>query len=206
MSEKKTIKRRDALKIMTVSGIAAVATTMLRGQKADASSHKADGTPMQFFPKNGPDPEPFKNDVEKYPRCPYCGMKRKMWNHSRYLIHYSDDMVDPTCSLHCAAIGLSLNLDRTPKAIYAADFGSTQKIKPLIDVDDATFLVGSKLKGTMTAQSKMAFASKASIKAAQQQKSGEIGNFDFALTKAYLSMAMDTMMIRKKRAAKKMKS
>jgi nitrous oxide reductase accessory protein NosL len=76
----------------------------------------------------------------------------------------------------------------------------------LINVDDATFLVGSKLKGTMTAQSKMAFASKASIKTAQQQKGGEIGNFDFALTKAYISMAKDTMMIRKKRAAKKMKS
>jgi copper chaperone NosL len=203
---KNRIERRDALKILTVSGLAAATACLLPVQDVDASSHKTDGTPMQFFPKNGPDPEPFKNDVEKYPRCPYCGMKRKMWNHSRYLIHYSDDMVDPTCSLHCAAIGLSLNLDRTPKGIYVADFGSTQKIKPLINVDEATFLIGSKLKGTMTAKSKMAFASKTGVETVQKQKGGEIGNFDFALTKAYLSMAMDTMMIRKKRAAKKMKS
>lgn len=203
---KNKIKRREALKILTLSGMAAATTSLLPVQDIDASSHKSDGTPMQFFPKNGPDPEPFKNDVEKYPRCPYCGMKRKMWNHSRYLIHYSDDMVDPICSLHCAAIGLSLNLDRTPKGIYVADFGSTQKIKPLINVDEASFLVGSTLKGTMTAQSKMAFASKASAETVQKQKGGEIGDFDFALTKAYLSMAKDTMMIRKKRAAKKMKN
>jgi hypothetical protein len=74
---KNKIKRRDALKILTVSGLAAATTSLLPVQNVDASSHKVDGTPMQFFPKNGPDSEPFKNDVEKYPRCPYCGMKRK---------------------------------------------------------------------------------------------------------------------------------
>jgi hypothetical protein len=56
-----------------------------------------------------------------------------------------DDLVDGTCSIHCLAISLSLNLDRGPKAIYAADFGSDAKIKPLVEVDKATYLIGSSL-------------------------------------------------------------
>ena len=132
-------------------------------------------------------------------------MDRTMWNHSRHLVHYDDDLVDPTCSLHCAAISLSLNLDRGPKAIYAADFGSDSQIKPLVRVDEATFLVGSDLPGTMTRQSKMVFSSPEAAKAARKSHGGQLVDFDEALTKAYLSMAEDTAMIRKKRAAKRKK-
>jgi len=157
------------------------------------------------MPSNGPDAQPFVNDIQKYPKCPYCGMNRKQWNHSRHLVHYSDDLVDPTCSLHCVAISLSLNLDRGPKAIYAADFGSDSQIKPLVNVDEATYLVGSDLAGTMTKQSKMAFSSPEGAKAARKNHGGELVEFDEALTRAYLSMAKDTAMIRKKRAAKRKK-
>jgi copper chaperone NosL len=203
----KELSRRRMLGIMAASGVvlSAAATSP---QQAEAKHHnqgEVDGTPRQFFPKNGPDPMPQINDIEKYPKCPYCGMDRQMWNHSRHLIHYGDDLVDPTCSLHCAAISLSLNLDRTPKAIYAADFGADSKIKPLINVDQATYLVGSKLKGTMTATSKVAFASAEKANTLMSKKGGKSGEFEYALTESYLSMARDTMMIRKKRAMKKMK-
>ncbi len=171
-----------------------------QGAKCDG-----DGTPLQFIPKSKPDPDPLKDELQKYPKCPYCGMDRKMWNHSRYLVHYDDDLVDGTCSLHCLAISLSLNLDRGTKAIYAADFGSDSKIKPLVNVDKASFLVGSDLPGTMSKQSKMAFSSPEAAKAAQKTHGGELTSFDEALTKAYLSMAKDTAMIRKKRAAKRKK-
>jgi nitrous oxide reductase accessory protein NosL len=204
---KKQINRRKMLGIMAVSGVSLSVTAACSQQPAAVNPKHAtvDGTPRQFFPKNGPDSMPQKNDIEKYPKCPYCGMSRKMWNHSRHLIHYGDDLVDPTCSLHCAAISLSLNLDRTPKAIYAADFGADTKIKPLVNVDQATYLVGSNLKGTMTATSKMAFASAESAKGVMGEKGGKIGDFGYALTEAYLSMAKDTMMIRKKRAMKRKK-
>ena len=200
--------RRELLGKLAMSGVVlGVATSCSTGeQKPDqVSAKKTDGTPMQFFPKNGPDPVPQVDDIEKYPRCPYCGMNRKKWNHSRHLVHYSDNMVDPTCSLHCVAIGLSLNIDRNPKAIYAADFGSSEKIKPLINVDNATYLVGSKLPATMTKQSKMAYSDSQSAVTAQNDKGGEVGDFELALTESYLSMAKDTTMIRKKRAAKKKK-
>lgn len=195
------------LGIMAVSGatLAVTAACSQQSGTAGSGSPKVAGTPRQFFPSNGPDANPQENDIEKYPKCPYCGMDRKMWNHSRHLIHYSDNMVDPTCSLHCAAISLSLNLDRNPKAIYAADFGSDAKIKPLVNVDQATYVIGSTLKGTMTKNSKMAFASTSTADSVQSAKGGKTGDFDQALTESYLSMARDTMMIRKKRAMKRKK-
>ncbi|MFH2129301.1 MAG: nitrous oxide reductase accessory protein NosL [bacterium] len=202
---KELINRRKMLGIIAVSGITLGTTVACSQQPAAVNSAQAkvEGTPRQFFPSNGPDPMPQENDIEKYPKCPYCGMDRKMWNHSRHLVHYSDDLVDPTCSLHCAAISLSLNLDRAPKAIYAADFGADSTIKPLVNVDQATYLVGSKLKGTMTANSKMAFASAETAKQMMAENGGTIGNFDYALTESFLGMAKDTMMIRKKRAMKR---
>jgi len=201
----KEINRRKMLGIIAVSGATLAVTAACSQQPATtgASAPAAAGTPRQFFPTNGPDANPEINDIEKYPKCPYCGMDRKMWNHSRHLVHYSDNMVDPTCSLHCVAISLSLNLDRDPKAIYAADFGSEEKIKPLVNVDTATYLIGSQLPGTMTSKSKMAFASSAKAESMTAEKGGQTGNFDQALTESYLSMAQDTMMIRKKRAMKR---
>jgi copper chaperone NosL len=130
-------------------------------------------------------------------------MDRTEWHHSRHLVHYDDGLVDGTCSIHCMAISLSLNIDRGPKAIYAADFGSDKEIKPLVNVDEASYLIGSKLKGTMTTNSKMAFASADAAKTAQAAQGGQLVNFDEALSDAYLGMAKDTLMVRKKRLEKR---
>ncbi len=219
---KEKLGRRQVLQMMAVTGVTGF--TGLCAVQASANSvgammpgkgwlkqgakSEGDGTPLQFIPKTTPDPNPLSDELKKYPQCPYCGMNRTMWNHSRHLVRYDDDLVDGTCSLHCLAISLSLNLDRGIKAIYAADFGSVEKIKPLINIDDATYLTGSDLPGTMTRQSKMAFSSHKTAKAASKNHGGELVDFDGSLTLAYLHMAKDTAMIRKKRAAKmkKMKS
>ena len=216
MNEKKRKQRRKVLRLMALTGATGlIGLGALRAQAASIGAMmpgkgwlsqgakcEGDGTPLQFIPKTAPDPEPLKDELKKYPVCPYCGMSRTMWHHSRHLVHYDDDLVDGTCSLHCLAISLSLNLDRGIKAIYAADFGAPDKPKPLVDVDKATYLIGSKLKGTMTATSKMAFARVEDAKAAQAKEGGKLGGFDDALRQAYLDMAKDTMMIRKRRTEK----
>jgi nitrous oxide reductase accessory protein NosL len=203
MSEPTRPDRRQALKTIAATGLAGYAIT--RTGAAHAAACDGDGTPLQFVPKTKPDPAPLTDELAKYPKCPYCGMDRKQYHHSRHLIHYADDLVDGTCSLHCAAISLAINLDRGPKAIYAADFGSTAEVKPLVNVDQATYLIGSKLPGVMTAKSKKAFASGEAAAAAMKEHGGELGNFDAALAAAYASMAADTSMIRKKRAEKRAK-
>ena len=170
---------------------------------ADRPACEGDGTPVQFMPRTAPDPEPLVDELEKDPRCPYCGMDRTQWHHSRHLVHYEDGRVDPTCSLHCAAISLSLNIDLGPKAIYAADFGSSQTPRPLLNVDSAVYLIGSALPGTMAARSKMAFASAGSAEAARAAHGGQLADFDAALTAAYEDMARDTAMIRRRRAERR---
>lgn len=193
-----TLSRRAALKTLAAAGLALspVGAVYAAGN---------DGTPLQFIPKTAPDPDPLTGELAKYPKCPYCGMDRTQWHHSRHLVHYEDDLVDGTCSLHCAAISLALNIDRGPKAIYAADFGSTAAVKPLINVDSATYLLGSKLPATMSKTSKMAFATPAAAKAAQAKQGGKLADFDKALRKAYLGMADDTAAIRKRRAERRRK-
>lgn len=202
MSDDTRLSRRQALKTLALGSLAGIAIT--QGRPALAAC-EGDGTPLQFIPKTKADPEPLKDELAKYPKCPYCGMDRRQFHHSRHLVHYADDLADGTCSLHCAAISLAINLDRGPKAIYAADFGATTDPRPLVNVEEATYLIGSKLPGVMTAKSKKAFASKAAAEAAQKEQGGELGNFDAALAAAHASMAGDTLMIRKKRAEKRAK-
>lgn len=208
--------RRGLLKLAGVLGVAGLAGPVLAATDkpvgalvpgkgwvpAAGEACPGDGTPLQFMPRTAPDPDPLTDELKKYPKCPYCGMDRTEYHHSRHLVQYDDDLVDGTCSIHCLAISLSLNLDRGPKAIYAGDFGSKEAVKPLTPVDTATYLIGSKLKGTMTAVSKVAFADKAAAEAAKAEQGGELGGFDEALTQAHLSMAKDTQMIRKNRAEK----
>jgi nitrous oxide reductase accessory protein NosL len=189
------------VKTLTVTALAGAAGMGV----SRAESPSTDGTPTQFIPKTPPDPDPLDGELEKYPRCPYCGMDRRKWHHSRHLIHYSDDLVDGLCSLHCAAVSLALNLDRVPKAIYGADFGSSAEPRPLVDVDQGpvTYLIGSGLPGTMTGRSKMAFADPVQAEAAREAHGGDLGDFDAALTAAYADMAKDTKLIRKRRAERR---
>ena len=217
MTEDNKINRRSMMKVLATAGVGGFSGLALAGShvgvimpgkgwvKASGEKCAGDGTPLQFIPKAAADDKPLENELAKYPKCPYCGMSRKKWNHSRHLVQYDDNTVDGTCSIHCLAISLSLNIDRGPKAIYAADFGSNAKLKPLVNVDNASYLIGSKLKGTMTKTSKMAFASMDAAKAAQSANGGEIGDFDQAVKQAYLDMASDTMMIRKRRGERRKK-
>ena len=203
MNDPIQFNRRQALQLLAVTGAAGAA---ILSTPTLAAKCETDGTPLQFTPKTAPNPNPVENDLAKYPKCPYCGVDRKQFNPSRHLVQYQDDLVDGTCSLHCAALSLALNLDRGPKAIYAADFGAKADPKPLVNVDQATYLIGSKVPGVMTGQSKVAFALKADAESAKAEQGGELGDFDAALKAAYLSMASDTAMIRKKRAAMKQKA
>ena len=189
------MRRRDLLG-WALAGTGVLATTAAHAQQPSCPT---DGTPMQFTPKKPADASPVQDDIAKYPSCPYCGMNRRQFHHSRMLVQYADDLPDATCSLHCAAISLSINIDRGPKAIFVADTTANTEVKPLIEVEKATFLVGSTLPGVMTKRSKVAYGSEAAAKAAQAAHGGELMDFDKALLAAYTDMAQDVAMIRKNR-------
>ena len=194
------MNRRDLLKI-------SLASTGLLATAAQAQpSCATDGTPAQFIPKKAADPRPAENDLEKFPKCPYCGMDRRQFHHSRMLLQYSDDLPDGVCSLHCAAISLAVNVDREPKSIWVADNASAAEIKPLLGVDQATFLIGSRIKGVMSRRSKVAYGSEAAARAAMAENGGDLGNFEQALLAAYTDMSQDVAMIRRSREERRQRA
>lgn len=151
------------------------------------------------------DPNPTADDTGKYPRCRYCGMERAKFSATRHLLHYEDDSVDATCSLHCAAIGLSLNMDRMAKGIFVGDAGGDGEIKPLVPVEKAHYVIDPSKPGVMTRVSNAAFADRAKAEAvasseAAKKAGAEVVDFDGALRRAYLVMADDTLLLRKRRS------
>ena len=187
------MKRRDLLKISALAGLAAASS------QAGANTCTTDGTPNQFIPKKAADAKPLDNDIGKYAKCPYCGMDRMEHNKTRMLVQYSDDLADGTCSIHCLALSLSLNIDREPKEIWGPDFGSTAEPRPLLPVDKLTYLIGADLKHAMTKKSKHSFASADIAKEFQAKHGGTLGDFNQALRESHLGMADDVAQIRKNR-------
>lgn len=143
----------------------------------------------------------FDNDVKEIPACKYCGMNRETFAHSRMLIEYDDGTSVGTCSLHCVAVDLALNLDKTPKTIQVGDYGT----KKLIDAEKATWVIGGGKQGVMTKNAKWAFEEKADAEKFQKENGGAIAGFEEALEASYKDLSHDTKMIREKRKMMKMK-
>jgi len=144
-----------------------------------------------------------QDDVAKQASCKYCGMDRKTFAHSRMLVTYEDGSSMGTCSLHCTAVELALNIDKTPKSIEVGDF----KTKKLIDAEKAFWVIGGSKPGVMTKRAKWAFESKADADAFIKENGGKPASFDEAIKASYEDMYADTKMIRDKRKMmKKMKA
>ncbi|WP_372841233.1 nitrous oxide reductase accessory protein NosL [Phaeovulum sp.] len=149
------------------------------------------------------DTNPLENEFEKYPTCTYCGMNRMQFSHTRHLIVYENDMVDGTCSIKCAAVGLALNLDWSPKVIYAGDAGDPAEVKPAIDTAAAYYVIDPGKMGTMSPISKWAYSDKAKAEAAAAAPGAVLTDFNGALQAAYDGIIADTNRTRAKRAEKR---
>ncbi|NIP28899.1 MAG: NosL family protein [Phycisphaerae bacterium] len=138
-------------------------------------------------------------DVKAHSSCKYCGMDRHKFAHSRMLIKYDDGTEVGTCSIHCAALDLALNIDKSPADIMVGDFND----KSLINAEEATWVLGGDKKGVMTSRAKWAFADGGSAEKFANEHGGEIVDFDLVMSATYSDMYKDTKMIRKMRAMRK---
>jgi nitrous oxide reductase accessory protein NosL len=141
-----------------------------------------------------------QEDIQKHPSCKYCGMNRQQFAHSRMLIEYDDESTVGTCSIHCAAVDLAINIDKTPKAVRVGDYNS----KALIDAEKASWVIGGSKMGVMTKRAKWAFDKKEDAEKFVRENGGEAAPFDVAMKAAYEDMYADTKMIRERRKMKKM--
>ena len=141
-----------------------------------------------------------QNDIQRNPSCKYCGMDRGMFAHSRMLIEYDDATTVGTCSIHCVAVDLALNIDRTPKTITVGDYNT----KNLIDVDKGFWVIGGNKPGVMTKRAKWAFEKKEDAEKFIKENGGGIATFDEAMKASYEDMYQDTKMIRDRRKMRRM--
>lgn len=135
------------------------------------------------------DTTPQVNDIEKFPKCGYCGMDRRRFHHSRMLLHYGDDTAEGVCSLRCAATSLATHVGRGTKVLWVGDNASNEEVKPLTDAEKAHYLMGSSIRGVMTRRSKVAYSTREAAEAAKAANGGEIVDFDKALLAAYADIA-----------------
>ena len=145
-------------------------------------------------------PSPMHEDIKRHPSCPYCGMDREKFSHSRMLILYEDGSEVGTCSLHCVAVELALKIDQTPKALTVGDYNS----KKLIDAEKAYWVMGGGRPGVMTKRAKWAFERKEDAERFIQENGGQLVTFEEALKASYEDMYNDTKMIRDRRKARRM--
>lgn len=138
-------------------------------------------------------------DVKEGPSCKYCGMDRARFASSRMVVEYDDGSRLSACSLHCVAVDLANQIDKTPVAIRVADFGT----QALVDAEKAVWVLGGSKPGVMTKRAKWAFADQAAAEAFVKENEGTLATFDEAIKGAYQDMYEDTKMIRERRAAKR---
>ncbi len=121
-----------------------------------------------------------QEDIQNHPSCKHCGMDRMKFAHSRMLIEYDDGTTVGTCSIHCTAIDLEMNKDKTAKTIMVGDYDS----KELIDAKTAFWVIGGTKRGVMTKRAKWAFQKKEDAEKFIAENGGELANFEQALKAA----------------------
>lgn len=184
------MKRRELLK----ASIAVIGASLSSSPRAATD----DCTPPRAI-----DAQPLENELEKYPRCKYCGMDRKKFHRSRALVHYHDDSVEGTCSVRCLGVSLIQNLGRDAKGMYVADFASSAEPRPLADALKAIYLIGGEFPTVMTRRPKTAFARREDVLPAQIAKGGDLADFEQMLVAVYSDLAEGFKLRRQRRAQEK---
>jgi nitrous oxide reductase accessory protein NosL len=143
-----------------------------------------------------------KEDIHLHKSCKYCGMDRGSFDFSRMVINYDDGTSAAVCSIHCAAVDLANNIDKSPKTVMVADLNG----KELIDAEKAVWIIGGSKPGVMSRRGKWAFNTKEDAESFMKANGGNLVNFEAVMKAAYEDMYSDTKMIRDKRKTRKMQN
>ena len=120
------------------------------------------------FDKSMPSPKLY----QKW--CEVCGMDLAKFYKTNHLVKLKDGKMVQFCSMHCLAeVMPKLQIEK----IYVVDAKSGK----FIPVERAYYVVGSKVPGTMSKISKIAFANLEDAKSFQKKYGGKIMRFDEAL-------------------------
>ncbi len=131
------------------------------------------------------------------PWCPICGMNIKMFYKTSHASKLENGTKRQYCSIRCLAVDMQeYGIDTSATVVVDA---KTQK---LINAKEAFYVVGSRISGTMSKVSKLAFAKESDAKEFKKKHRGKIVNFDTALKMAQKSLKSDIAMVKKKKKKK----
>ena len=111
--------------------------------------------------------------------CPNCGMMLNMWARTRHAFELSEGHFE-TCSIHCMA-DMAKKAGEQPQHVKTALYLTPEKLVP---AEQATYVVGSSVKGTMTMVSKIAFGSPNEAAQFAAEHGGEVLDFSATYAKA----------------------
>ncbi len=157
----------------------------------------ANAKPMQMFQTAPADKIVLlqKGDAKMF--CPICGMHLGMFYKTSHAAEFKDGSTKQYCSIHCLVDDMEEHGHKKDvKAVKVVDVNSLK----LIDARTAVYVVGSKVKGTMTMQSKYAFATQGEAKAFAEKNGGNINTYNQAYNAAKSEFSKDSAMVAKKQA------
>ncbi len=129
--------------------------------------------------------------------CPICGMNLKMFYKTSHTSKLQNGNPRQYCSMRCLVVDMQeYGIDSDDIKVVDA---STQK---LIEAKDAFYVLGSKVKGTMSRVSKLAFASEQEAQKFVKRHKGKVVDFNTALNSAKESLKSDILMLKKKKEKK----
>ena len=116
-----------------------------------------------------------EKSVEAPEKCKNCGMNRTQFAHSRMIVTYADGSTSGICSINCAVVDMmKANRGKEVKSFQVGDYDS----KKLIDARTATWVIGGRKNGVMTAVPKWAFADKQRAEKFIGANGGELAKFE----------------------------
>lgn len=124
---------------------------------------------------------PIKNPPEytDKKRCDNCGMDRNMWARTRHEFRSVKGKFH-TCSIHCLVV-LTMKLQIKAEKIMVAEYFHPEN---MIDGDNAVYVIGSAAPGTMTGNSKIAFAGRIEAETFAEEFGGRVAYISDALSEA----------------------
>ena len=131
------------------------------------------------------EPELIQKGEEKN-YCPICGMNLTQYYKTSHGAILSDGTAKQYCSIRCLAVDWEAIESRLVKIVV-----TDVKSEKLIDAKKAFYVIGSKIPGTMSMVSKLAFEKEEDAKVFIKENGGELGTCEIAFAKARASLETD---------------
>lgn len=190
---------------MTVMGMLLLVGLFLAGPMARSIGAEESHAPMMEQAKMSPGMAEAKAPPVEHPMmkpgkytdkgaCPNCGMNLNMWARTRYQFQMGGK-VEESCSIHCLA-ERAVREGMEPADVKVALYLEPEKMVP---ATQAVYVIGSTAPGTMTAESKLAFADRAAAEKFIAAYGGKVTDFTVAYQRAVEQLDKDRKGIDMKR-------